>query len=245
MQALKLTVAYKGTHFNGWQTQPKGRTVQKVLEKVISKVLNENIQILGSSRTDAGVHARGQVACVHYETRLPASQFKRAVNRALPDDVMIVKVEETTVEFHPIVDTKSKIYHYHVLHGVDRDPFRDDYLWHVPKALDVNAMRTAAQILVGTHDFQSFCATGSTVKSTVRTIYSIDIEESSGGELIFKYHGNGFLYNMIRIITAMLVRIGEHKLEVAEVTRILEAKNRSVIPYTAPGKGLYLHEIFY
>lgn len=245
MQALKLTVAYKGTDFNGWQTQPKGRTVQKVLEKVISKVLNEEIQILGSSRTDAGVHARGQVACVHYETKLPANQFKRVVNRALPDDVMIVDVEETTVSFHPIMDTKSKIYHYQVLHGIERDPFREDYFWHVPKPLDLDAMKCAAVHLIGTHDFQSFCATGSTVKSTVRTIFSIDIEERGGGELIFRYHGDGFLYNMIRIITAMLVRIGEHKMEVDEAHRILVAKNRNLIPFTAPGKGLYLHEIFY
>lgn len=245
MQALKLTLAYKGTHFNGWQIQPKGRTVQGVLEKTIAEVLKEPIQIMGASRTDAGVHARGQVACVHYQTQLPAERFKSVVNRSLPDDLAIVKVEETTTAFHPIMDTKSKIYHYHVLNRKDKDPFKDDYVWHVHKPLDLEKMQSASKCLIGTHDFQSFCSSGSNVKSTVRTIYSIEIEKVGEDELIFKYHGNGFLYNMIRIITAMLVRVGEGKLESSEVERILLARDRSVIPYTAPGKGLFLHEIFY
>lgn len=245
MTTLKVTVAYKGTHYNGWQIQPKGRTVQGVLEKTISQALGEKIQILGASRTDAGVHAIGQVFCVQYQCALPPENFSFVINRALPADLVITHVEVVEPVFHPIVHTCSKIYHYKIHNAPLRDPFREDFAWHVRETLDLNAMKSAAMHFLGEHDFASFCASGSNVKSTVRTVYSIEIEQTNADELTFKFHGNGFLYNMIRILVAVLIRVGQGKMTVVRAKEILEAKNRNLIPWTAPAQGLYLVEIFY
>ncbi len=149
MTTLKVTVAYKGTHFNGWQIQPKGRTVQGVLEKTISDVLGEKIQILGASRTDSGVHALGQVFCVQYTCALPPSNFQFVINRALPEDIVILSVEMVEASFHPIVHTKSKIYHYKVHNTPLRDPFREDFAWQVREPLNLEAMEKAAQYFLG------------------------------------------------------------------------------------------------
>lgn len=245
MTTLKLTVAYKGTHFNGWQIQPKGRTVQGVLEKTFQDVLGEPIQIMGASRTDAGVHALGQVCCVQYTCSMKAENFKFAMNRALPDDLVIHAVEEVSEAFHPIVHTESKIYQYKIYHSELKDPFKDEFSWHVREPLDFSKMQEAAALFLGEHDFKSFCASGSNVSSTVRTIYSIDIEKSGPDEYVFKFHGNGFLYNMIRILMALLVRVGQGKATLEQAEHILAAKNRNLIPWTAPAHGLYLVEIFY
>lgn len=245
MTTLKVTVAYKGTQYNGWQIQPKGRTLQGVLEKTISQALGETIQILGASRTDAGVHAIGQVFCVQYVCALPPENFRFVINRALPTDIVITHVEVVEPSFHPIVHTSSKIYHYKVHNGPLRDPFQDDLAWHVRETLDLSAMRNAAKQFLGEHDFASFCASGSNVKSTVRTVYSIDIDQTATDELTFKFHGNGFLYNMIRILVAVLIRVGQGKMTVQRAKEILEAKNRNLVPWTAPAQGLYLVEIFY
>lgn len=245
MTTLKITIAYKGTHFNGWQYQPKGRTVQGVLEKTISTCLGEPVKILGASRTDAGVHANGQVACVQYQCALPPENFMYVINRALPDDVVITEAKVVEASFHPIVDTYSKIYHYRVHHAHLRDPFKNDFSWHVPGKLNVNEMIRVSALFLGEHDFKSFCASGSKVKSTIRTIYSIEICHEGTHDLVFKYHGNGFLYNMIRIITAVLIRVGQGKLSYERVSQILKAQNRSLIPWTAPAQGLSLVEIFY
>lgn len=245
MTTLKVTVAYKGTHYHGWQIQPKGRTVQGVLEKTISEVLSEPIQILGASRTDSGVHALGQIFCVQYTCALPPKNFQFVINRALPEDIVITKVEVVEASFHPIVHTESKVYHYKVHNAPLRDPFQEDFAWHVREELDLDAMRKAAQYFLGEHDFASFCASGSSVKSTVRTVYSITIEQTHPQELTFKFHGNGFLYNMIRIMVAVLIRVGQSKMTAERAQEILKAKNRSLIPWTAPAQGLYLVEIFY
>ncbi len=245
MTTLKITIAYKGTHFNGWQYQPKGRTVQGILEKTMSSILGEEIKILGASRTDAGVHAAGQVACVQYKCALPPENFMFVINRGLPDDVVIKKAEVVTAEFHPIVHTTSKTYHYSVHNAALRDPFKNDFSWHVREKLDMEAMKRVAEIFIGEHDFKSFCASGSKVKSTVRTLYSIDIEKAGHGDLVFKFHGNGFLYNMIRILVAVLIRVGQGKLSYERVHQIMKAQNRSLIPWTAPAQGLCLVEVFY
>ena len=228
MTTLKVTVAYKGTHYNGWQIQPNGRTVQGVLEKTISKALGEVIQILGASRTDAGVHALGQVFCVQYTCALPPESFKFVINRALPSDIAITHIEVVEPQFHPIVHTSSKVYHYKVHNAPLRDPFKEDFSWHVRETLDLTAMKNAAGHFLGEHDFASFCASGSKVKSTVRTIYSIEIGQTATEELTFKFHGNGFLYNMIRILVAVLIRIGQGKMPEQRAKEILEAKKQKL-----------------
>ncbi len=167
------------------------------------------------------------------------------INRALPDDVVIQKVEVVTEAFHPIVHTTSKKYTYSLHNASLRDPFKNDFSWHVREKLDVEAMKKTATIFIGEHDFKSFCASGSNVKSTVRTIYNIEFECQGNEELMINFHGNGFLYNMIRILVAVLVRVGQGKLSYERVHQIMAAQNRSLIPWTAPAQGLCLLEVFY
>ncbi len=242
--SVKLTLAYKGTKFNGWQTQPKGRTVQDVLNKSVSALLNETVEILGASRTDSGVHANGQVACLKYSGCL-GDKVKEVVNRVLPEDLVILKAESVADSFHPIIETTSKIYRYKIDNQPLRSPFEHDLKWHVRVKLNLDRMREAADCLVGEHDYKTFCASGSNVTSTVRTVYSIEIHGKAGAEIELVFHGNGFLYNMVRIMTAMLVRVGEGKMEPKVLKDILEAEDRSRAPWTAPSHGLYLEHIFY
>ncbi len=245
MTTLKLTIAYNGTHFKGWQYQPKMRTVQGVLEKTIQKVLGEPIKVTGASRTDAGVHAIGQVVRVQYHCSLLAENFQFVMNRALPDDIVIKSVEEVSVDFHPIAHTESKIYHYTINNAPLRDPFKESFSWYVREPVIMDRVNEAIKIFLGEHDFQSFCAAGSIVKSTVRTIYSIEIIQKNPDDFVFTFHGNGFLYNMIRIITAVLIRVGQGKMTLEEVEHILVSKNRNLVPWTAPAHGLCLISIFY
>lgn len=245
MTTLKLVIAYNGTHFKGWQYQPKMRTVQGVLEKTIQTVLGEPIKVTGASRTDAGVHALGQVVRVQYHCSLLAENFQFVMNRALPDDIVIKSVEEVSEAFHPIAHTESKIYHYTVNNSPLRDPFKENFSWYVREPVVIDQVNEAIKILLGEHDFQSFCAAGSIVKSTVRTIYSIEIIQKDATDFVFTFHGNGFLYNMIRILTAVLIRVGQGKMTLEEVEHILVSKNRNLVPWTAPAHGLCLISIFY
>lgn len=242
--SVKLTLAYKGTKFNGWQTQPKGRTVQDVLSKSVATLLNENVDVLGASRTDSGVHANGQVACLKYSGCL-GDKVKEVVNRVLPEDLVILEAERVSDSFHPIIDTTSKIYRYKIDNHPLRSPFEHDLKWHVRGGLNLDRMREAAKYLVGEHDYKTFCASGSNVTSTVRTVYSIEIHGDSGAEIELVFHGNGFLYNMVRIMTAMIVRVGEGKLKPSDLKLVLEAEDRSRAPWTAPSHGLYLEHIYY
>lgn len=241
---VKMTIAYDGTHFSGFQFQPKQRTIQRDLERYMSNVLKEPVKLLGSSRTDAGVHATGQVVKVSYNRPIPPENLKEVVNRVLPKDLGILKVEEVDEKFHPIIDTVSKTYTYRLLISRDPNPMISNYVWRFHRSLNIEHMRLASECLIGEHDFASFCASGSTVKSTVRTLYSIDIE-CEHNEIIIKFHGNGFLYNMVRIITGMLVQVGKGELPWEAAKDILEAKDRTKAPWTAPASGLCLTEIFY
>lgn len=244
MKRVKLTVAYDGTNYCGWQVQPNGITVQEVLNRHLSELTGETIETIGASRTDAGVHALGNVAVFDTSMRMPGEKFSYALNQRLPEDIRIQKSEEVPLDFHPRYRDSEKTYEYRILNRKFPLPaYRlNTYFYYYP--LDVEKMQKAAAYLVGEHDFASFCAAGAQVKTTVRTVYSLDVDKD--GDLItIRITGNGFLYNMVRIIAGTLIRTGTGEWEPECVPEILEARSRAKAGPTAPAKGLTLMEIRY
>ena len=244
MKRIKLTVAYDGTDYCGWQIQPNGITVEEVLNKALSRLTGEDIAVTGASRTDAGVHAEGNVAVFDTASTIPPGRFSYAVNTLLPEDVVVVKSEEVAADWHPRYQESVKTYAYHILNREMPDPVRRKYVWHVNCPLDLEKMRTAAEYLTGEHDFKSFCSIHTGAKTTVRTIYSMDVERS--GEVItIRVSGNGFLYNMVRIITGTLVEAGRGFRQPESVKELLDADERGKAGPTAPAQGLLLESIEY
>jgi len=244
MKRIKLTIAYDGTNYCGWQIQPNGITVEEVLNKTISKLTGEEILIIGASRTDSGVHAMGNVAVFDTDTTIPADKIGIALNQRLPDDIVIIKSEEVDPDFHPRYCDCSKTYEYHIINT--RIPIPTERLtnYFVSYNLNIDHMRQAASYLVGEHDFASFCNVRTDVESTVRTIYSLDIL-TDGNKITIRITGNGFLYNMVRIIVGTLIRVGRGFYTPEKVKEILEAKDRKAAGVTAPAHGLILKEIHY
>lgn len=244
MKRVKLTVAYDGTDYCGWQIQPNGITIEEVLNKKLSEMTGEPITIIGASRTDSGVHARGNVAVFDTASPIPAERMAYALNRKLPEDIVIVKSEEVPLDWHPRYQDCTKTYEYRIWNAEVPDPTRRHTTYHVSYRLNIEKMRQAAEYLVGEHDFASFCSIHKNVKTTVRTIYELTIEQN-GEEIIFRIRGNGFLYNMVRIIVGTLLRVGRGFYTPERVKEILEAKDRDVAGVTAPPQGLVLVEIRY
>lgn len=244
MKRVKLTVAYDGTGYCGWQVQPNGVTIEEVLNKKLSEMTGEQITLIGASRTDSGVHARGNVAVFDTNSPIPAERVAYALNRKLPEDIVIVKSEEVPADWHPRYQDCVKTYEYHVWNAEVQDPTKRHTTYHVSYRLDIEKMRKAAGYLVGEHDFVSFCSIHKNVKTTVRTIYELAIEQN-GEEIVFRIRGNGFLYNMVRIIVGTLLRVGRDFYTPEQVKEILEAKNREAAGVTAPPQGLVLVEINY
>lgn len=244
MKRVKLTVAYDGTKYCGWQIQPNGITVEEVLNRKLSGMTGEEIAVIGASRTDSGVHARGNVAVFDTESPIPAERMAYALNRRLPEDIVIVKSEEVPLDWHPRYCDCEKTYEYHIWNSEVPDPTKRHTTYHVSYKLDIEKMRQAAQYLIGEHDFVSFCSIHRNVKTTVRTIYQLDIEKHHE-DLTIRIRGNGFLYNMVRIIVGTLLRVGRGYYTPEQVKEILEAKNREAAGVTAPPQGLMLMEINY
>ena len=241
---IKLTVAYDGTAYCGWQIQPNGITIEEVLNRTLTDFLGEEIRVIGASRTDSGVHARGNVAVFDTESRIPSDRLSYALNTQLPEDIRIMSSEEVAPDFHPRYRDSVKTYEYHIDNGRFPDPVRRLYTHFVPAKLDTEAMRKAAAWLVGTHDFASFCASGSQAKTTVRTVREINIFSESD-EVLIQAKGEGFLYNMVRIIAGTLIKVGLGVYPPDHVKEILEAKDRGKAGETAPAKGLLLKNIEY
>ena len=240
MQRYKCIVAYDGTGFAGYQVQPGKRTIQLEIEQALSKIhKGETIRIAASGRTDAGVHARGQV--IHFDSalRIPPERWKKALNAMLPGDIAIVDVSPVDVDFHARFKSIRKEYRYRISLSEERDPFLRHYAYHYPYSLNIDAMKKAAQYLVGTHDFTSFCSAKTEVVDKVRTVEEI-IFNTKDDELVIQFIGNGFLYNMVRIMTGTLLEVGSGRLNPAEMERILAARDRVQAGKTAPGHGLYL-----
>ena len=244
MRRIKLIVAYDGTDYCGWQIQPNGITVEEVLNRALFRLTGEEIRVIGASRTDAGVHARGNIAVLDTASTIPAERFAYAVNPLLPEDIVVVKSEEVPQDWHPRYQNSVKTYEYRILNREMPDPLKRKYTWHVSFPLDIDKMREAAEHLKGQHDFRSFCSVHTAVKSTVRTIYTLDIVKS-GDEIIIRISGNGFLYNMVRIIAGTLAEVGRGFRTPEDVRDLLTAKEREQAGATAPPRGLTLIRIEY
>lgn len=238
MKRVKLIVAYDGTNYKGWQVQPNGITVEQVLNENLSRLLGEEITVTGASRTDSGVHSLGNVAIFDTDTRMPAEKISFALNQRLPEDIVVQDSREVPAEWHPRYQNSRKTYEYRILNRTFRMPTRrlDTYFYYHP--LDVEKMKQAASYLVGEHDFKSFCAVGAQVKTTTRTIYACDVEKDEQGIITIRVKGNGFLYNMVRIIAGTLIRVGGGELAPEEIPQILAKKDRAAAGPTAPAHGL-------
>ena len=244
MKRIGLVVAYDGTNYCGWQTQPNGITVQGVLNDTLSELLGEKIETIGASRTDAGVHAMGNVAVFDTESRIPGDKFSFALNQRLPEDIRIQESCEVDADFHPRYADTVKTYEYNILNRRFELPSKRLYAAFCYYPMDIERMNQAAAYLVGEHDFKSFCSAGAQVQTTVRTIYAVNVTKEDDMVHI-RITGNGFLYNMVRIIAGTLMQVGTGLMEPEQVKGILEARDRSKAGPTAVAKGLTLVEIRY
>jgi tRNA pseudouridine38-40 synthase len=244
MRNIKLTISYDGTNYKGWQVQPNGCTIQEEIEKAVKKVFGKKHCVHGAGRTDAGVHARAQVANFKAVSDIPAENIQPALNALLPKDIAITGAEEVATDFHSRFSAKSKHYSYNILSQKHRDPFVERYSWRVTYCLDIPLMKKEAECLVGRHDFKSFQASDKTEKSSVRRITSINIKRKKSG-ITVDIVGDGFLYNMVRNIVGTLVDIGRGYLPQGSMKEILREKDRREAGPTAPAKGLFLVEVTY
>ena len=239
MRRIKLVVAYDGTDYCGFQVQNNGPTIEGELNRVLSELFGEEIRVIGASRTDSGVHAYCNVAVFDTEARMPAEKMIYAINQRLPEDIRVQSSCEVASDFHPRHTDSRKTYEYRIYNTHVQNPMKRRYaLWNYHN-LDVDKMKEAAAYLVGEHDFKSFCSADSQVESTVRTIYDLSVTQN-GEDIVIRVCGNGFLYNMVRIIAGTLLEAGKGKIEPNEMERILNALDRQAAGPTAPAHGLTL-----
>lgn len=243
MRNLKITLQYNGENYCGWQRQPNSPGIQGTVENAIYEITKEKVKVTASGRTDAGVHALGQVANFKTETNIPASRIPDALNAKLPKDISVISCEEVDMDFHARYNACGKTYRYLIYNKPYRSPLYKNLAYHVKYDLDWDKIRLEAKYLIGTHDFVGFMSSGSSVKDTVRTIYDIKIEEHEGITSI-EISGNGFLYNMVRIIVGTLVDIGRGRIK-HNMEEIINSKSRSMCGHTAPAHGLFLKKVNY
>ncbi len=242
-----LWITYCGTNFCGFQVQPGKRTVQSVLQDALEALFSHRYSVTGCSRTDSGVHARRFCCTVQADLAslsLPLKRLPAALNAHLPPDLSVIAAQGVADDFHVRYCEHEKEYEYRIHNAAYPDPLQADRALLVPYRLDLEAMRQAAALMVGTHDFASFCAAGSQVTDTVRTVSQCRIEQQ-GSSVLFFVRANGFLYHMVRIMVGTLIEVGRGKRRPEEISQILEKKQRSAAGHTAPAHGLYLHRLFY
>jgi tRNA pseudouridine38-40 synthase len=239
-----LVLEYEGTRYHGWQIQDNGYTVQEALSDAIYKISGERTMPHGAGRTDAGVHALGQVASFLTNSRIPGERIADALNAYLPRNISVLDSRDVSLDFHPRKHARGKHYRYLVLNRSRRDVMFENRSWHYSAELDVEMMNKAGSTFVGTHDFTSFCASGHSVKTFERTIHKATWHRM-GDLLVFDVEGSGFLYNMVRIMVGTLVDVGRGKIIDSDVRDILERKNRMLAGATAPADGLYMMKVFY
>jgi len=249
MRNIKLVLAYDGTEFAGWQIQPDAPTIQGALAQAIEKLTREKVLPQGSGRTDAGVHALGQVASFSTESSIPTENLLKALNSNLPSSIRVLEVSEVPASFHARKSATGKTYRYRMYRGAVCPPFLSRYVWHYPYPLNENTMAEAAAKVVGEHDFTSFAAVDpergrDEEMSNVRRI-SLSAYQREGEEFIYTVHGTGFLHHMVRNLAGTFLLVGKGTLQPVEIERILEAKNRSAAGATAPANGLYLVSVDY
>lgn len=241
---IKLIISYDGSRYHGWQTQKNKETVQDTIEKAAASVFKQKIELVGSGRTDSGVHAIGQVANFLSDTSIPQEKIKIALNANLPDDIRIIDSKDVAMEFNARFDAHDKTYMYQIFNDNVYSPFYSNYSMFVPVQLDVEKMNSSIKLLVGTHDFKGFMAAGSEVKTTIRTIYEAKVIKE---EKVIKVllTGNGFLYNMVRIIAGTLIDIGKGKKTEDAFFEALKYKDRAYLGQTAQPQGLFLLKVNY
>lgn len=243
----KMTIAYDGTHYGGWQRQPNAISIQEKIENALSIILHKTVPLIGSGRTDAGVHALGQVAHFSFDRECNLDRLKTSLNGILDRDIRIKELREVSEEFHARFSALSKIYHYHLHLDPVQNPFQRLYTTHIPFPIDLSLLREGASFFIGTHDFTSFagkCDQGSAVTSPIKTLFKVDLIEKEGG-LTFVFEGTGFLYKMVRNIVGTLLAIASHKIPLKSLKEIFNKKERSAAGPTAPSKGLFLMSVEY
>ncbi len=244
MRNIKLTIEYDGTRYYGWQRQKIGNTIQQEVEKAISKIVKEEIEVIGSSRTDSGVHAKGYVANFKTNAKMPAEKFRDAINCKLPYDIVIIKSEEVDLDFHARYSSKGKTYCYTILNREYPCAIDKDYMYYYRWKLNVDEMKKACKYFWGTHDFKAFQTPGGSVKTSVRTISDLHIE-TNGDKIKVYISADGFLYNMVRIIVGTLILVGSGKMKESFVKNIIDLGVRQNAGKCAPAKGLCLEKVFY
>ncbi|MEF9934413.1 MAG: tRNA pseudouridine(38-40) synthase TruA [Clostridium sp.] len=244
MRNIKLVIEYDGSNYCGWQKQKNAVTVEETLEKVIIDLVKEDIKIIGSSRTDSGVHARGQVACFKTNSSIPAFKFASAITAKLPRDIAVVSSEEVDMDFHPRFSSKGKRYSYNILNRRINAALMRNYYAHVGYELEIDKMVEACNYFIGVHDFSAFKSQGGSTLDSVREIYSLNITKN-GDYITMVVEGNGFLYNMVRIIAGTLIDVGRGRIPVNTVGDIIKSKDRALAGKTALACGLCLEEVYY
>lgn len=244
MRNIKILLQFDGSNYHGWQIQPNAVTVQEKVSKAVSYVTKEDIKVFGCSRTDAGVHAKFYVASFKTESKIPLDRLPFAINSNLPSDISCIGAEEEREDFNAITSAKRKTYVYKIDNSPIRNPFLKNYAWHYPAKLDFEKMNEATQYFLGKHDFLAFAASGFTAKTTERTIYDLKLKKEDN-IISIKITGDGFLYNMVRIITGTLLWVGLGKIKPDEISRIIKSKKRENAGITAPPEGLYLWGVEY
>ena len=245
MRNIKLTIEYDGKEFNGWQKQPKKLNIQGEIERAIGEITGEENDLIGSGRTDAGVHSLGQVANFKTESTLPVEKFPIAINTKLKKSIRIIKAEEVDEAFHSRYSVHSKRYRYTINNSEYESALYRNMECHIPQKLDIKKMQKAVKYFEGEHDFKAFKASGTSSKSSVRTIYKAEVIKGENSRIYIELTGNGFLYNMVRIIAGTLVDVGLGKIEPEDINNIIEEKDRSKAGKTLPAAGLCLMEVSY
>ena len=241
---IGLKIEYDGTAYGGWQRQKNAPSIQQTIEEALERALGCSCRVIGAGRTDAGVHAYGQVAHLDIETKIPADRFSYILNQKLPDDIRIVQSWQAAENFHARRDAIGKHYCYTIYQAPHASALERNSSVHVPQQLDVKKMQQAAQVLIGEHDFSAFRTVGSNIVGTVGTVYRLEVQQQ-GQHIHIDIWGNGFLYNMVRIIAGTLIEVGKGKIPVQEMQSILDSKERARAGATAPAKGLAMCEVFY
>lgn len=241
---FKLTIQYDGTNYFGWQKQPSKSTIQGEIENTLKIMTGKDVDLQGSGRTDAGVHAISQVAHFKCDTKIPANDFQKGINALVTDGINIKKCETVPDDFHARFSAKSKIYLYRIFNSIDMDIFERDFSWFFHRYLDLEEMEKAAGYLIGEHDFKAFENTGSPRSHTVRIVHKAQFKKE-GNFLNFEIEGNGFLRNMVRNIVGTLTEVGLGRISPLEFKNIIESKNRCNAGVTAPAKGLFLKKVLY
>lgn len=247
MKKYKLHIMYDGTNYSGWQIQQHSVSIQQLIQDAVRILVREEVNVVGSGRTDAGVHAAGQIAHFRCTNEQSTDHLFKGLNGMLPKDIRVQGIEEVDLGFHAQKSAYAKQYHYHLCLGQIASPFERQYVWHVPYAIDQELLKQACSLFIGKHDFRSFANsahTGAAAKNSVRTITNIDIIPRENG-LTLVFQANGFLYKMVRNIVGMVINVASGKKQLSDIPLILAAKDRRLAPMSAPPQGLFLMKVFY